>query len=621
MIEAKENGFSWDRLILTAATLCYGFWGYGPSLSKMFDFRSEPKAALHSLVYTFILIASLGYTIRIFNNQAQYKYVLKINKKIIMPSAAGLIYTALVFPKLLNSNFTGDELSYLQNSFSYARIVSTEFSRNISWLQSAPYFITLSICSILFTLAAYFLIYKTLRNQLKLNPVLIIGLVLLLRLSNDHILRFGSAYPNLYGTFLQSFSFLSLFPIVVRSIQWIFISTILIMTYEKYWNNSKFGTFSFAMICLPLLGLSSSWTAIEPSIFFVVTAFSVMTLLLKKPENYIPLSLMILSLCTLLRATSIILLPLVMVFSFSEFRKNKKIAKAYFPLAILAPYILETGYENLTSQLKGNRYNDVSIYSADPSPFVSLIKSIQFQFKPIILAMVLFSLLFILVRKQTRLLTLSYILIIFPIYALMIPNATRGLNKYALEILIPLILISSSCLLEHSLRNSRRLIVAALVIGSTYTNIIQASSISDIDRRIENWRQVPLTVNYPVENYTAYKSLKTLSFANKCYNPGTTYGVFPFVLSGYSIVQIDSLTRVFNDNPSVLIWGSNSVDVSKIKASCLIIDNFPIKKELLNRLEASDWEMIYKSKTNRVGTEVAIWKKAPLRDSEELLNP
>lgn len=621
MIEVKESSFSWDRLILTAATLSYGFWGYGPSLSKMFNLRSEPKEALHSLIYTFILIVSLGYTIRIFNKQAQATYVLKKHKKIFISSAAGLLYTALLFPELLNSNFTGDELSYLQNSFSYAQKVSTEFARNISWLQKAPYFITLSTCSILFTLATYLIIYKSLKSKQKLNPVLIIGLILLLRLCNDHILHFGSAYPNLYGTFLQSFSFLALSPIAVRSIQWIFISYILIMTYEKFWSESKIGTYIFAIICLPFLGLSSSWTAIEPSIFFVISAFSIMSLLIKKPEDYISLAVIILSLCTFMRATSIILLPLVMAFSFSEFRKNKKTVKAYFPLAILIPYIFETGYENLTSQLKGSRYSDVSVFSADPSPFLALIKSILFQFKPITLGIALILVSFILVKKKTRLLALGYILIIFPIYALMIPNATRGLNKYALEILIPLILISLSCLLEHGLRNCRRLIVTAFVIGSAYANIIQASGITDIDRNVENWRQVPLVVNYPIENYSAYKHLQTLSIANKCYNPGTTYGVLPFVLSSYNIVQIDSVTRVFNENPSILIWGSNSVDVSQIKANCLIVDNFPIKQELANRLKASDWEIIYKSNTDRVGTEVAIWRKASLRDSEVPLNP
>lgn len=621
MIEVKQRGFSSGRLIMTAAVLSYGFWGYGPSLSAIFNVRSEPKAALHSFFFTLLLVVSMYFTIQILNNQNQVKYVLTKDKTIFIASAVGLMSNALLFPALLISNFTGDELSYLQNSFNYAQKLSAEIARNIPWLRSTPYFITLATISLLIALTTYLLIYKVLQNQRKLNAPLIIGSILILRLCNDHFFQFGSAYPNLYGTFLQSFSYLSVFPFVVRSIQWIFISYLLITTYAKYWRGTKNGTYLFAIICLPLMGLSSSWTAIEPSIFFVVCAFLVLSILIKKPERYIEQAVVIVTICTFMRATSIILLPLIIMFSVSEYRKNKNVTRAYFPLAILVPYIVETGYENLTSQLKGIRYSDVSIYSDSQSPILSLIESIRFQFEPVALLGAIFLLVFLLAKSQTRFLTCGYLLIAFPIYALMIPNATRGLNKYAIEIVIPLILISLSSILEQSLRSSQKLITTAVFIGSICANLVQASSVTGIDTKVDNWRQVPLVVNYPVENYSAYRYIRTLAITQRCYNPGTTYGVFPFTLSNYSISQIDALSRVFNENVAIFKWGSDSVDISKIKADCLVVDNFPIKQDLAKKLKASKWELIYSSEVNRIGTQVAIWRRGSLIGSEEPANP
>jgi hypothetical protein len=621
MIEVEQRRLSWNRLILTAAVLSYGFWGYGPSLSKILDLQSEPKAALRSFIFTLMLVFSLVFTIRSLNKPGQLTYVFEKDKNVFIASAVGLIYTALLYPKLFTSNFTGDELSYLQNSFSYAQNISADAARNVPWLRTAPYFVSLSTISLLIACVVYFSIYKALANQRKLNATLIIVLILFLRLCNDYFLHFGSAYPNLYGTFLQSVSYLSVFPIFIRSIQWILISYLLITTFEKFWGGSRIGAYAFAAICLPLLGLSSSWTAIDPSIFFVVCAFSVLSLLIKKPKNYIPKTIMIVSLCTFMRATTIILIPLIVIFSFSEFKKNKINTKTFSPLAVLVPYILESGYENLTSQLQGNRYSDVSIYSESSSPILALIESIRFQFQPAVLVGVLILLLFILAKSQIRTVVGSYLLVIFPIYALMIPNATQGLNKYAIEIVTPLILISLSYILEQILRKPHRFILIVMFILSSFANLVQSSSTTDIDRRVDYWRQVPMVINYPVENYSAYKYLRSLPIAHRCYNPGTTYGVFPFVLSNYNISQIESLNNVFNENPPIFKWGSNQVKISNISAKCLIVDNFPIKQVLAKDLNANGWEIIYTSAANRMGTQVTIWRKAFLTVSEGRSNP
>jgi hypothetical protein len=576
----------------------------------LLELRTNTKTALHSLLFHIALVLSI-YAASSFIKRADVPIKFaKLDWKIPTTAVFGVIPLYFINREILSANFTGDELAYLQNSFGYSSMISQKLYGVIPQLTSITPLFLLQILNSISTLVFVAIIYVTIKYRLNLKPVTLIILVLLLRVANDLFFNFGSAYPNLYGSLLQLLSPVASLPTLFRISHWLLVGGLVLFIFNKYWSTSSKMTAVFSVFGLSALGLSTSWTALDPSVFFILCGYTVMTLLIKKPEKYFSICILVITLATFVRATSIVMLPIVMLISVREIKRERIALYGLIPAILLIPYLIEAGYQNVVSQIQGTRYSDVAIFSTHDSSLLTLLKSISLQFNAISQLSVALLLLALLTVRNTRAVIAFYLLIIIPTYAAMIPNATQGLNKYAIEIVTPVIFVGMSMLFERSsLINRRGVVVSALILGS-YLTTVQLSTIRNLDEKMDGWKQAPLVINYPVENDEAYEFIQLNFATNACYNPGTTYGVFPFVLANFEKSQLEELSEVFNRNKQIFGWGSKTVFLDELVADCLIVDNFPIKAVLESELKVNGWEVVYSKDGKQLGSSVAIWVKA-----------
>ena len=603
------QGF-WKISFFVAALLGFGYWGYGPSLTDIFEFRSNPKGAIHSSGFHILLFLCLFISSR-FIWKSDEPFNLGKNKlRILIIASLGFIPNYLVQREIASAGFTGDELAYLQNSFGYPQIILEGLYETFPAIEILSPVTLLQILSITLVLLSIATISLLNRFELLSKPFTLLVLVLALRIANDYVLNFGSAYPNLYGSFLQVINPAARDPNLLRTLQWIFIGACILYIYDKYWSSSNSATFIFSIFGLSIFGLSSSWFALEPSNFFAISAFAVLTLLIKKPERYVQISILVVTFATFFRATSIVLLPIILLLSIKDVRAKKISHYDFIPLTLLLPYIIETGYQNLSSQFQGTRYSDIPIYSSHDSSILTLLNSVATQFHVFSKIVVILLVFVALCVRGSRYAVISYLFLSLPIYALLTPSATQGLNKYAIEIISPVVLVGVSAFFErlHTLANEY-LLTSTLILSACLT-FFQVTSITAIDLKVNGWRQVPLVVNYPVENRDAYDYVKKNLVGEDCLNPGTTYGVLPFILSAFEKTELENLRRVFNQSKPIFSWGSPELKLENLSANCLIVDNFPIKRNLESQLKASGWKMIYSKNTNRIGSKTTVWVKS-----------
>jgi hypothetical protein len=304
------------------------------------------------------------------------------------------------------------------------------------------------------------------------------------------------------------------------------------------------------------------------------------------------------------------MLPIVMLISVREIKRERIAIYGFIPSIFLAPYLIEAGYQNIVSQIQGTRYSGIAIFSTHDFSILTLLNSISLQFNAVSQISVALLLLALLAIRNTRAVITMYLLLVVPIYAAMIPNSTQGLNKYAIEIVAPAIFVGVSMLFERLSQNNNKGVVIGALILSSYLTTVQFSTVKNLDAKIDGWKQAPLVINYPVENREAYEFIKFNLAKNACYNPGTTYGVFPFVLANFEKSQLEGLSKVFDQNTQIFGWGSKKVFLDKLVADCLIVDNFPIKAILESELKINGWEVVYAKETEQLGTNVAIWVNA-----------
>jgi hypothetical protein len=423
-------------------------------------------------------------------------------------------------------------------------------------------------------------------------------------------MQYGGTYPNVYGTFLQLINFLGFSPILLRSAQWLVLTFLVLLIYKRYWEVNKIGTYLFGFTATTLFALSTFWTTIDPAIVFGPIAFLILTLTIKKPNNYFQTAIKILAIGVFIRPTLIILLPLIIVSKALESKSWKFRIGEFSPILILIPYLFETGYQNFTSQLMGTRYADPAAFTLETNPIAALFQSVVNQFS--ILSLIVLTLLVVLLilLRSSRSSVLAYLIIVFSIYSYLIPHATQGLNKYALESFFPLALIGIATLIEYlSGRNSIPKYISVLIILA-YCNYQQVDNLNNIDKKTDGWRQAPLISHYPVDNSDAYKFISSeKSLRNSCLNPGITYGVPHYFLAGFSKSNLDDLQELFNRNSPTFVWGSMVIDLTGLEAKCLIIDNYPLKGTLYEELTRAGWTRIYFSRDSKLGTGATVWKR------------
>jgi hypothetical protein len=370
-------------------------------------------------------------------------------------------------------------------------------------------------------------------------------------------------------------------------------------------------TFIFGIIGTTLFALSTFWTTIEPASIFGVFAFWVLSLCIKKPHNYFSTAIWVITFGTFIRATILVLLPLVLIYFIIQNNCKKIKVKNFIPLIVLIPYIVESGYQNLSSSLQGNRYADPTAFTNATTPTYALLKSVISQFSQNSLLASSILVILLLIIKSSRLLVAIYLIVIFTIYAYLVPHSTQGMNKYALETTIPLLLIGLAALLEYSRRTKLRSIYAASLVLLVSCYLQQVGNQIKLDEKIDGWGQASLITNYPIRNFEAYKYIRsTQNLRKDCYNPGVTYGVLPFFLAGFSKSDLSDLETAFNRNFPTFKWGSKDVDVSRLDTNCLIIDNYPLKKSLYNQLTLGGWKQDFSTKNSKLGTEVSVWTRS-----------
>jgi hypothetical protein len=609
-VKLKKTWKPWGNLAILMSVLTYGFWGYGPSIQNVFEIQSRPKTAIHSILYHLLLISCISFFLKHQRNNEIAITRKKITLYVPVISVLTLLVLLIRQYSIVTSNFTGDELAYLQSSYLFVFEIMDLFNDQLLLLGGSAYLSIALLLSVTISILMLLIFKKVLYVDRSFNILLVIFTILVLRIGNDTFMQYGGTYPNVYGTFLQLINFLGFAPILLRSAQWLVLTFLVLLIYKRYWEVNRIGTYLFGFTSTTLFALSTFWTTIDPAVVFGPFAFLIITLTIKKPNNYFETAIKILAIGVFIRPTLIILLPLIIIRKALESKSWKFKISEFSPILVLIPYLFETSYQNVTSQLTGTRYADPAAFALGTNPIAALLQSVVNQFSNFSLIVLSLLIALLILLRSSRSSVLTYLIIVFSIYSYLIPQATQGLNKYALESFFPVALIGMATLIEYlSGRNSIPKYVSALIILA-YCNYQQVDNLNNIDKKIDGWRQAPLINNYPVDNSNAYKFIGgDKSLRNSCLNPGITYGVPHYFLAGFSKSNLDDLQEVFNRNSPTFVWGSMVINLTGLEAMCLIIDNYPLKGALYEELTRAGWTRIYLSRDTKLGTGATVWKR------------
>lgn len=145
------------------------------------------------------------------------------------------------------------------------------------------------------------------------------------------------------------------------------------------------------------------------------------------------------------------------------------------------------------------------------------------------------------------------------------------------------------------------LLVALMTASTLSVNVSQA------EKDLENWRQLGPFINYPVE-VNIERILEERNLSEKCINLGSNYGSFNYILNGISYNKLRLLENGQLSELQTLDWGKGiKKNIDFKNYNCLVLADYPEKKEMRQRLETSGFKLIYRVRGEHIPTVIEVW--------------
>lgn len=598
-----------STLVAFLAIFTFGFYSWGPNYdlsSSIFSTRN--LFALSFLFIEFISIVLLSK----YTNESTAR--IRINFGDIGIS----LLTATIFfainPQFVYLRLVGDELFHAQSAVAHGTKILISIEKilshfKISVLSNTEYRHLLSVTQI-FVLIIFILCTKVfLKSNSTLGRITFFFFILFVSTS---FVGFGYKYPS--GYILPQFLISGLFITTLgfRFVQiFVFVLIFAISTQRIFSARSRTRQLFLYLTILQIPIVAFGATQIEQSVYFAIFAGLILYKLsiLKGSANNESLFALV-AFLILCRIPALILLPMIIVI---VCRKNGVRFRdwAVSPFAVVLPLIFISLSEAIISFAGRNSNSEISAYTNQASKVVALWRSVQSEFDYLSLVLLGLSIIYLLTSSHSRIITLSYFALSSVVYSVQIPNSVVGHNKYAFEIFTPVIifaLLKSSDYFGGS-GNKFNNAFSYPIILVLALSILSTNHKSDLEKSLDNWKQIKRMINYPV-SVDIEKVLLSRQRQDKCLNLGTTYGNFNYVLSGISLAKLNELNRSQLPDIDSLNWGKGlRSDLNLNSYNCLVLDAYPLKSQIRKLLQDQGFMVTYQQSGPFYGTLTQIWEK------------
>ena len=590
-------GLSWANVIVYSFFITYGYFGavtFQPSedsssINIFFQFISQLLLILIPLI-SFSLIANL--------NLKKYKDTVSIYKEDIAIFFFFLLFFSIIIFDRLNFALYSDEISYVGTAHRHAIYLLYELN-NLLPLPgdfNFQYLVQLTSIILFFGLVIFFLVINRLRLIYKVIIIIflltVIRYIFLLKSLN------GSPHPPLH--LVPSFFFGSFFGIkdlVFRFghlIVFSLFTTILYRLCRRAISREVSILLAMSVSTIPLILEISP--VIEHSIWsYYFLTIIMLELMTSSAPNYLRLVAFI-SVGSLMRQP--ILLALLPVFFHYIFDNNKLIYSSQLfkkSLLIASPILLF-----LPFLIRSIVYGTPATGSIDNTPFIfeRLIEAIQseiiysttynaFPFWWILIT----PLAFLLPYKERKDLSISFFILFLGLF-IIFNTITPGLwtyHNYQVEKIAPFMVVGivNLVIFLESRKNVKPLLLIFLVLI--------------VIMNITEYKKTPVfisnqSVTTPFNYSDAYKYIISEDLTSSTYSIGSTYGIMPEIMNGYSTTSIFNARDIYLSQKN--IGDGSFFKVSKIETvvndpriSAILIGLVPNKELIIESFLSYGWSI------------------------------
>ena len=613
LLDLKVN---WIKILILSSFYVYGYFGYGSSEFKEFNFHVRAILILYLITLSIIYLRK-NLNFDIFNDRFRITYFD------VYLSAIFFTLISIVTWPYLNEYLTQDELSYAGSSLENPLIILKKFDYFPDYFHVNNVLHAVSFALLILNLLAV-KIFTKLRFK---NQIITIASATIL-----FQLIFGYFGANIIGysrlntiPYTISSALFGVGPKVFRFTTILIVSIILSLICKYLINTFKVPKHYWILVSLIFITVPIELTfslVVDQSIFFFV--FSIIPLLeiffrqKPSPERFIPL----LVLGVYFRASIMLVLIIYIyyILKFCDYRFHR-LKILFLPLVFLLPYIYALYVSPIASK-NTELFTDLLLL---PQAIFSSLE-ISFGIFFILFSIIcLFSISFN--SKRAFIIVLFYLSLAVIFFYISIPTNLVGTQKYQQEWFSPLLyicLIYSALNLYKIMGTAQKILAILLSVAIVLYNFYSFTLLPKRNSFLQNYpyqysnylgefneNSFALSFHpYPYSKAFTYLYEKRPSYS--CLNSGIAYNLLPEIFSGVTIRKfqilgkqrsalLDTQSRVGHD------WTSVSVsDLELNNISCVVLGSLTNKTQVIADLLLQGWKIDKVFYHDRFSTNVII---------------
>lgn len=599
----QNNGFSFriniPAVLIAFVVISYGYFGALGNLNSLIQ-----------IPLTLTLMSLIAYLVNNWLNERNVNIKeLRFSKIDVQGILIITTFWLIILLPRLNEQITGDQLFYSMYSQSHAIYLTEKLGKNFNFIKNLKFSTLLQLVNILTVIAAATIIRYIITN--KSNKPLTIAIILLLFLAfRVIVIKAGggnSPHPplQLVPLFVSS----SLFGYSDFSFRLPQLLGLILISYYIFRNAIQVVTpFNSILIALaaPAIPLLLHVTTLVEGSIWTTLAWSITLLTIVTRNKYNNTDWMLLfsliSIATLMRQSAFIAaIPLVIIYIYSEREKRtftiRKLITILSPTFIFLPLLLK-------SILLGTPATYQGIEAAYIPNHASTIWRVYYAFSEGIAQWVILSTVSIpwlimstgclFILKWNRKTTIQFFAILSLLFiAILMFYSVRpilwGMDRYQSEYIIPFVVTGTYLLFVRalSMTSNIKYILSSSIVAYLIYGIFSYMTNEPVHKYSQRFKEFSIQGEQLYDYSSALVAVKDAGHAGKALIVGSTYGVLPEIMAGYSVSEIlmTSNSRKISSN-----FLSNPLKpFSNENINIILVSDVDYQDKTLSTLKNSEW--------------------------------
>ena len=202
---------------------------------------------------------------------------------------------------------------------------------------------------------------------------------------------------------------------------------------------------------------------------------------------------------------------------------------------------------------------------------------------------------------------LFFVMLILVFYS--IKPGLWGMAKYQIEIIAPFVVIGVSSIVFYLVRKER--IRYLLIFILSFAALFNISYFENKIKQMVLGENITSYVMLPYNLRDAYRFIKSKGLSSGTYSIGSTYGIMPEIMNGYTTSELLSARDIYiqqnKEFPTIYEY-ANSIN-NNLDISTILIGFSGNKDELINEFLSLGWVMLRKFDNSAYHTFVVVMQR------------